>query len=248
LWRLLDLEYEDPYKNMAVEEGLLTAIERSLSPNTLRVWRNENSVIIGRSQHLETEVDLEACRKYGTLVVRRFTGGGAVYQDRGNLNWTIIFRRNDIPFSHKNMFDIFNLMGEVIVECLKNVGLDAEFKSPNSVYVQGKKVSGMAAYCKRSSMLCHGTLLLKTDLTILSDVLSNKKFEVTTLEHELGKSVPAKYIKEILVNNFVKKFNVKIRKSSLSKEERKIVNSLFKIKYLEDKETFCTILTKGFNK
>jgi len=85
--------------NLAVEEAIPRVLGRGLTLNTIRFWRSPNTVVIGRSQILESEVDLDACIRHGICVVRRFTGGGAVYQDIGNLNYAVSIRRDNPPWS-----------------------------------------------------------------------------------------------------------------------------------------------------
>ena len=85
-WRLLDLEYADAPSNLALEEAIAGQVGEGKSPSTLRLWRNRNAAIIGENQSAYAEVRLGACKELGAEVVRRFTGGGAVYHDLGNLN------------------------------------------------------------------------------------------------------------------------------------------------------------------
>jgi len=231
MWRFLDVEYRDPYKNMAVDEALLIAVERNIAPNTVRFWRNPNAVVIGRSQSLEAEVSLEACEKHGASVVRRFTGGGAVYQDRGNLNWTIVSRR-DHPLAKINgILGVFKVFSKPILEGIRALGIRAEFKPPNSIFVGNKKISGMAAYVKREAILCHGTLLVKTDLNILTEVLKPVKTKVTTLQQELGRQISIARIKRAILTGFDSVYDMKVKQGRLSREEVEIVKRLYRNKY-----------------
>jgi len=231
MWRFLDVEYRDPYKNMAVDEALLIAVERNIAPNTVRFWRNPNAVVIGRSQSLEAEVSLEACEKHGASVVRRFTGGGAVYQDRGNLNWTIVSRR-DHPVARINgILGVFKVFSKPILEGIRALGIGAEFKPPNSIFVGNKKISGMAAYVKREAILCHGTLLVKTDLNILTEVLKPVKTKVTTLQQELGRQISMARIKRAILTGFDSVYDMKVKQGRLSREEVEIVKRLYRNKY-----------------
>jgi len=231
MWRLLDIEYRDPYKNMAVDEALLIAVERNIAPNTVRFWRNLNALVIGRSQSLEEEVILEACEKHGTSVVRRFTGGGAVYQDHGNLNWTIVSRRDHPLAKVKEILEVFKVFSSPILEGIKALGIRAEFKPPNSIFVDDKKISGMAAYVKRESVLCHGTLLVKTDLNILTSVLKSVKTKVTTLQRELDTQISMAHIKRAIITGFNSMYDVKVKRVKLSREEIGIIKRLYKNKY-----------------
>jgi len=231
MWRLLDIEYRDPYKNMAVDEALLIAVERNIAPNTVRFWRNPNTVVIGRSQSLEAEVNLEACEKHGTFIVRRFTGGGAVYQDRGNLNWTIVSRRDHPLAKVKGILGVFEIFSHPVLEGIRALGIGAKFKPPNSIFVDDKKISGMAAYVKRESILSHGTLLINTDLNMLTAVLKPVKTKVTTLQQELNRRIPMARIKRAIITGFYSVYDLKVKQGKLSREEARIIKRLYEDKY-----------------
>ena len=236
LWRLVDVEYRDLHKNMALDEALLVAIERRFMPNTIRFWRNPNAVVIGRSSSVEAEVNGEACRRYGISIVRRFTGGGAVYQDQGNLNWSVIIHRND-PMVKKmrGMLEIYKIFSKPIIKGIKAQDIHAQFKSPNSIYIKDKKVSGMAAYFKRKTILCHGTLLVSSNLDTLSEVLKNLKAEVTTLEFESGKNISIDNIKSAIVSCLDIAYNVRLKREELSRVETNLMEVLRDEKYSKDK-------------
>jgi len=232
MWRLLDVEYRDPYRNVAVDEALLIAVDRNAAPNTVRFWRNLNAVVVGRSQSIEKEVNLEACERYGTFVVRRFTGGGSVYQDHGNLNWTIVSRRDHPSAKAKGILEVFEVFSYPILEGIRTLGIRAEFKPPNSIFIDDKKISGMAAYIKRESILCHGTLLVNTNLNILTSVLKLMKTKVTTLQHELDTPISMASAKRAIITGFNIVHGVKVKQGKLSEEEVGIIKKLVK-KYRE---------------
>jgi lipoate-protein ligase A len=232
LWRLLNIEYTDPYRNMALDEALLIAVERNIVPNTVRFWRNKNAVVIGHSLNVEKEVDVAACTKHDVSIVRRFTGGGAVYQNYGNLNWTIVVRKVDFPKGRiGGLLDIFRLFSKPIVQGLEVLGVAAEFKSPNGVYLYGRKISGMAAYVKRDSILCHGTLLVSGDLRILRDILKNLKADVTTIRDKSSVRPSMKEIKYAIMEGFEITLGINLNQMEISEEEKAITRSLCRKKY-----------------
>ena len=234
LWRLLDLEYEDPCANLAAEEAVLTAVGRG-ARNTLRFWRNPNTVVLGRFQTLEDEVDVEACRRHGTTVVRRFTGGGAVYHDRGNLNFAVSLHRSGRMVCAKAL-DTFGLFKTWIVDGLNRLNVANAVSTRRGVEVEGSKISGYAGAVQRGCVFCHGTLLVHSDLTTLRAVLRrgvtapsgspcvrSVRSEVVTLQDVLRRAITIPEVKAVLTVSFNEMFDVELVPSPLSLAERKEV-------------------------
>lgn len=230
-WRVLDSRSFDPYRNMAIEEAVLLAVNEAKVPNTIRFWRNTESVIVGRSQKIEEEVNLDKCTKLGVKILRRFTGGGAVYHDLGNLNWSIVMNRSSILYP-KTILEIYKEACGAIVESLRYLGVDAKFEEPNNVTVDGKKVSGSAAYIKKNAALCHGTLLLNANLANLNNVLSRPRYVVTNIINESEKrpSLTISLLKKAILLNFSKLYRIKFKAGKLSRYETRLA-SLFETKY-----------------
>lgn len=159
--RLLDLVLEDPYSNLALEEGLFIEAKTP----TLRVWENQKSVVIGRAQLAKYETDLEYCRRRSIPVVRRMTAGGAVFNGPGNLNWSFFVPRNGgSPGPMGDAKSVFNSFAALVNQALRKCGVMSEFVPPNTLAEKGGKICGMAAYLSKETVLCHGTLLIDADL------------------------------------------------------------------------------------
>jgi lipoate-protein ligase A len=231
-WRLLNLEFKDPILNMAIEESILLAVNEGVSPNTIRFWKNIKSVVIGRSQNIADEVNVEACKRYGVKILRRLTGGGTVYQDLGNLNWTFVISCYSKLYP-KTLSDLYYSSCRVVIEGLKYLGLDAEFKPPGSILVRDKKVSGSAAYFKKNAALCHGTLLIDANLTILSKVLSRPRYQVTNIKNELKKHKfsSVSTIQRTILRGFKKLYQIEVELGKLSEYEIELFRLLYKKKY-----------------
>jgi len=152
----------DPAYNLALEETML----RRLRGPALMLWRNGPSVIIGRNQSALAEVDAGAVQALGIPVVRRMTGGGAVYHDTGNLNYSCFADHDGDSFAR---FDIF---AEPVMAALRSFGIRSEFTGRNDILVDGKKVSGTAKMFVGDRVLFHGTLLFRTDIATLTRVLT----------------------------------------------------------------------------
>ena len=161
--RLLDLTLGDPYSNLAFEEALL----RTALVPTLRVWRNQKSVVLGRAQLAEFETDVTYCRRSSIPIVRRMTAGGAVYNGPGNLNWTFCVQKGWGGDDFRGTLDakrVFSRFASMVVAALGDCGVKASFSPPNSIEAGSGKVSGMAAFVSREATICHGTLLVSADL------------------------------------------------------------------------------------
>ena len=120
------------------------------------LWQNRPSVIIGHNQDARREVNLEYLQEHGIVLARRVTGGGAVYHDLQNLNYSIVGRRPRI---------------DVIVEALRSLGVPAELTGRNDIFVEGRKVSGFARSVYHQRELIHGTLMYDVDIDVLTRAL-----------------------------------------------------------------------------
>ena len=172
-WRLLDTEYrDDPFMNMSVEEAIPRAVGEGSAPNTVRFWHNSNTIVLGCFQSADLEVNYDACKETGTQIVRRFTGGGAVYHDAGNLNYAISLKKGHPLVPDNDLQLVFQRLSEGTVEGLRSLGVQAEFQPINDIQVDGRKVSGAAGSVRRGTVFHHGCVLVASDLAILGRVLN----------------------------------------------------------------------------
>lgn len=176
--KLLCAENLFPHHNQAIERYLLDhSKEGELA---LYLWANDKTVFIGKNQNAYTECNLSALKESGGFLARRFTGGGAVYHDKGNLNFTFIARKED--YSLERQFS-------VITAALKNLGLSAILSGRNDVLIEGKKISGNAFYKSEGACLHHGTLLIRADKDAIQKYLTASKVK---LESKGVKSVKSR--------------------------------------------------------
>lgn len=151
----------DPYFNLAAEEFIL----REMPKPVLRLWRSDKCVIIGRHQLPDLEVNLAEAEKAGVPILRRLSGGGAVYHDLGNVNFTLVSRN---PAQNGMSFDLFTAP---VIAALNLVGFPATKGARGDIFLGDAKVSGSAYYLWRGYMLHHGTLLFDSDLSALEALL-----------------------------------------------------------------------------
>lgn len=159
----------DPRINLAIEEYLLRSVK--LSEPLLLFYINAPSVIIGRNQNTIEEIDGNYIEANNIHVVRRLSGGGAVYHDLGNLNFSFV--TNGRSGLHQ-----FERFVEPVIEVLHQLGVPAELSGRSDIFVEGKKISGNAQYAAADRMFSHGTLLFDTNLEHLLKALNPKQNKI----------------------------------------------------------------------
>ncbi len=159
----LETGSQNPFYNLAFEEYVL---RNRVDGEYLMLWQNENTIVIGRNQNAMAEINHSFVTSHGIHVVRRITGGGAVYHDLGNLNYSFITDAGDTSQLSMTRFTA------PIVAALKSLGLDAEASGRNDILVEGKKVSGTAQCIIDGRILHHGTLLFDSNPEMIAQALN----------------------------------------------------------------------------
>lgn len=170
----------DPYYNLAVEEHLLDTVEEGCC--VLYLWQNQNTVVIGKNQNAFAECRTGLLEEEGGRLARRLSGGGAVFHDLGNLNFTFLMPSED--------YDLEKQL-EVILTACRSLGIPAEKSGRNDVLADGKKFSGNAFYRGKRTSYHHGTLLFGADMEKLGRYLSPSKAK---LEAKGVKSVRSRVV------------------------------------------------------
>lgn len=156
-----------PYTTLVLEEMLLK--DENVNEDILYFYQHDNAIIIGRNQNIYEEVKVDVVEKENIEVYRRLSGGGAVYHDLGNINFSFITKKSG--HSYEKFLT-------PIIEFFQSLGLEAEFKGRNDVLVNGAKVSGNAQAVYKNKMVHHGTILFDANLAKLSEVLIPSKLKI----------------------------------------------------------------------
>ena len=163
----LESHSTDPYFNLALEEYVFEQMDRSKS--YFMLWQNNNTIVVGKYQNTAEEIDQAYVDAHGIRVARRLSGGGAVYHDKGNLNFTFIVDQADAPGLN------FKIFVEPVIQALARFGVHAEFTGRNDLTIDGMKFSGNSQYARRGRLLHHGCIMLDSNLTSVADALRVKE-------------------------------------------------------------------------
>ena len=250
-WRLLEYDNSDIYQNLAVDEALArTYLETENTLNTLRFWESDRAVVIGRFQCVHKEVNLNFCSESGISIARRFTGGGTVYHDLGNLNYSLRLHQSHdyVPRGLKELYETF--IG-AIVKGLNSVSVPARFDPVGScIRIGSKKISGTAGWIKRGISFIHGTLLINADLESLRESLNppkeqpiflrdktrircmaSKRDIVTNISHEVDACPSRSEIQKAILDSLTDLSGESVVKGPLTHEEVDTSQTLYQTHY-----------------
>lgn len=228
-------ENNNPRYNLALEEYVL----KNLDGEYFFLWQNEPTIVIGKHQNTISEINLDYVEKKGIHVVRRMSGGGAVYHDLGNINFSFIQEKKDLAD-----FD-FSFFTRPIVDLLGELGIKAEFNSRNDLAIDGKKFSGNAQYIFKKKILHHGTLLFNSEmeelvnsLKVSKDKIESKglksiKSRVANIKDYIGEDSKIKEVSDFKVALFehMKNRMEEFEEYVLTENDKKEIEKLKKEKY-----------------
>lgn len=202
---IIDTGMTDPYRNLALEEYMFDRLGQCEA--VMFLWQNDNTVVIGQNQNAWAQCDIRAAREMGTRIARRRSGGGAVYHDMGNLNYTFI-TPDDPELTARDR--------SVVLSALRNSGVDAAVTGRNDIEAGGRKISGTAWYSGGGKLCHHGTLLISSDICKMDRVL---RVDRSKWEDKGVDSVRSRVVTLNQINSGITVENMKSRLISAFREE-----------------------------
>ncbi|MCU0799628.1 MAG: lipoate--protein ligase family protein [Candidatus Thermoplasmatota archaeon] len=246
-WRVLRHERtkRSAAMNMGIDEAILNSVSEGRSPPTLRfyMWA-PTAVSIGYFQGLELEVDLDECRKRGVDVVRRITGGGAVYHDTNlELTYSVVVKESSglLP---KDILGSYKAVCAGIIKGMERLGVKAEFRPLNDLVINGRKISGNAQTRRQGCILQHGTILMGVDVDSMFSVLKvpdeklrgkmveGVKASVTSLKQVLGALPDPTVLADAVEGGMTSTLPGKFVHGAISKEEEADAGRIARERYL----------------
>ena len=227
----LESKSHDPYFNLALEEYVFEKLDQN--EEYFMLWQNDNTIVVGKYQNTAQEINQEFVDQNHIRVARRLSGGGAVYHDKGNLNFTFIVSEE----GHGLQFRQFI---QPVIRALAKLGIHAEFTGRNDITIDGKKISGNSQYVKRGRIMHHGCILVDSNLTNVSEALRPKEAK---FESKSAKSVASRVTtihacspKEITVEIFKKALAEEVLQGSGAREYELSEADLAEIQKLADEK------------
>ena len=249
---IINLTTTDPAFNLAAEQYVFDCLPKDRS--YFMLWQNENAIIIGKYQNTLAEINRPYVEAHKIKVVRRLSGGGAVYHDLGNLNYTYITDAGELETLNMRVFC------EPIVRALAEFGVAAEINGRNDMTIDGKKFSGNAQYLRHGRVMHHGTLLYNSDLSAVSKALQvdpekirakgieSVRSRVTNIRRYMKEDIPLFVFREMLLESIRRE--TESEDYEFSREDVREIERIRKERYDTwewnyGKSPECTILRSG---
>lgn len=241
-WRLLRTGHSTGAENMATDEAILFHHAEGKVPPTLRLYGWSPPMIsIGYFQSLADEVDVEVCKKLGVEVIRRITGGGAVYH-KDEVTYSVVASETN-PLIPKNILESYKLICGGLIEGLAKLGVEATFAPLNDIVSGGKKISGNAQTRRKGCVLQHGTLLTSVDVSemfsllkvpdekLRSKLIQAASERVVGLDQLIDDGNNFEKVVEALEKGFAEALGVELEPGELTDSEKEMAKKLEREKY-----------------
>jgi lipoate-protein ligase A len=247
-FRVLDTGVLEGRLNIAIGQAIVEARQAGRVPDTLRFLRFPPTALVGRHQALGQEVNLEYCAAHGIGVVRRITGGGAIFMEPGLLGWELAFDRNTLGVA--SLPELTRTICEAAAAGISSLGVQARYRPRNDIEVDGRKISGTGGFFDGGTLFYQGTVLVDMDpgvmvaaLRVPQAKLARRQLDsaaqrVVTLRELLGDETPElPVIQDALAGAFARRFGLQVERGRLSDAELEEAQA----RYREE-----TISSRGF--
>lgn len=232
--KYIKTNYSIPAYNMAMEDLIMNYLP---SDDYLTFYIHDPSIIIGQHQNTIEEINEDYCKEKGIHIQRRLSGGGAVYHDHGNLNFSFIVRA-----TRDNVND-FNVLTQPVIKTLEKLGIKAELSGRNDILIDGRKFSGNAQFFRNGMLLQHGTILFNSDMSELGNALKVKEMKIQSkgvksvrsrvtniIDYLEDKSLTIEQFKDLLLETIGEIYE--LEEYQLSPEEQAIHDRLVREKFM----------------
>lgn len=243
MWRVVDSGLAEPEFTFAADEAIAIARSEGRVPNTIHLYRRRSpTVSLGRFQDAAKATDIDFCRAKGIKLIRRVSGGSAVYTDSGHLEYGICLPEAELPLGR---VEAFRKTCSALVVALGSMGIEAEYKPVNDVLVGGRKISGSAQTKIGGAVLQHGTFILWNEPGMMQGALRMDEAKVrsrglepsnyvTSLSEILGREPDIGTVKAHVIRGFEDVFGIEATPSDLTPFESEAVKRLISEKYGRD--------------
>ena len=235
--RVLDTGVLEGCLNIATGQAIIESHQDGLVPDTLRFLRFPPTALVGRHQALGQEIDLQYCSANDIGVVRRITGGGAIFLDPGQLGWELALDRKTLGIT--SLPELTREICEAAADGISRLGVEARYRPRNDIEVGGRKISGTGGFFDGNTLFFQGTVLVDMDprqmvsaLRVPRAKLEKRELDsaesrVVTLRELLGAETPGlPEIQQALVAAFSERFGLQAETAALTAEEQRLASEL----------------------
>jgi len=232
-FRVVDAGLREGRFNIALDQAMIEAHQAGRIPDTIRFIHFPPTALVGRPQVLSRELDLDYCRGHGIGVVRRITGGGAIYLDEGQLGWALVFHRRTLGLGA--LGEVAQAICEAVAAGLGRFGLDARYRPRNDIEVGGRKISGTGGFFDGDTLIYQGTVLVDLEpdrmlaaLKVPRDKLArhgagSAAERVVTLQELLGPATPSlPQLQQALIEGFRERLGLDAYAGELTAAEEEL--------------------------
>ena len=236
-FRIIDTGVREGRANIAFDAALIEARQEGLVPDTIRFLRFPPTALIGRHQDLSREVDLEYCEANAIGLVRRITGGGAIYLDESQLGWELVFERKALGVA--TLPEVTEKICTAVAAGLSELGIDASFRPRNDIEVGGRKISGTGGFYDGDVLIYQGTVLVDLDpermvraLRVPDSKLAKRALDsaaerIVTLRQLLGAAPSLEDLQEALIKGLRNGLGIDAAWGQITQEEERLAEEAF---------------------